>query len=174
MKHLLSLTMFSLLLFATSIKTNAQKTEEVAIKQTLQQETNSYFHNDYEGWANTWVHDSVCYVVRTGISGQSELMGWNAISNDYKQSIENLRVMDNASIAPFLNKKDFHFYINGNMATVSFKQGDILPNFETCTLIKQNGAWKILNFTHIDNSSYAMLDMMKAMQSFMGKNWMAK
>lgn len=174
MKHLLTLTMFSLLLFATSFKTNAQKSEEEAIKQTLQHEIISYFHNDYEGWANMWAHDSVCYVVRTGISGQFELMGWNAISNHYKQSIENLSVMDDASIAPFLSKKDFHFYINGNMATVSFKQGNILPNFETSTLIKQNGTWKILNFTHIDNSSYAMLDIIKAMESFMGKNWMAK
>ena len=77
--------------------------------------------------------------------------------------------MDDATIAPFLNKKDFHFYINGNVATVSFYEGDKSPNFETRSLVKQNGAWKILNFTLIDKASYAMQNMMNAMKAFMGK-----
>lgn len=120
MKHLLSLSLLSLFLLAVSIKTNAQKSEEEAIKQTLRQETSSYFHKDYDGWANTWTHDSADYVVRADASAQSQLMGWNAISNEYKQSIQNSSVVDDASIVPFLNNKDFHFYINGNVASVSF------------------------------------------------------
>lgn len=171
MKQLLSLTMLSLLLVTTSIKTKAQKAEDEAIKKTLQQETSSFFHKNYDAWANTWAHDSADYIVRASTSEQSDLMGWNAISNEYKQTIKNLGVMDDATIAPFLNKKDFHFYINGNVATVSFSegQGDKSPNFETRTLIKQNGAWKILNFTLIDKSSYAMQGILNTLKAFMGK-----
>ena len=71
MKHLLSLGVLSLSLLAVSIKTKAQKSEEEAIKKTLQQETISYFHKDYDGWANTWTHDSADYVVRADASAQS-------------------------------------------------------------------------------------------------------
>jgi hypothetical protein len=171
MKQLLSSTILLVLLISASVTTSAQKTQEEAIKKTLQQETSSYFHKNYDAWADTWVHDSADYIVRAGTSEQSELMGWNAISNEYKQSIKNLSVMDDATIAPFLNKKDFHFYINGNVATVTFNegQGDKSPNFETRTLVKQNGAWKILNFTLIDKSSYALQNIMNNMKVFMGK-----
>ena len=126
-------------LIVNTTQTNAQRNDEEAIKQTLRQETSSYFQKDYDSGANNWTHDSADYIIRADASVQSQLMGWKAISNKYKQSIQNSSVMDDASIVPFLNKKDFHFYINGNVALVSFNQGDILPNFETRTLIKQNG-----------------------------------
>jgi len=174
MKHLLPLGLLSLSLLAVSIKTNAQKSEEEAIKKTLQQESNSYFNKDYDGWANNWTHDSANYVINTGASAQSQLMGWDAISTEYKHSMENSSVTDDASIAPSLNKRDFHFYINGNVAIVSFKQGGLLPNIGTSTLIKQNGAWKIFNFTLINNGLYDIQSVMKVVNSFFGKYWMAK
>lgn len=162
------LTIAVCFLFSVFTKTNAQKADEDAIKKVIQQETNSFFHKDYDKWADTWLKDSAAFVMRAGPSGQSKIMGWNAINNEYKQSIANLPVYDEAAIAPYLNKTDFNIYINGNMASVSFKEGDKMPSPESRTLLKQNGAWKILNMTIIDGS-YAMMDAVNNMKAFLGK-----
>lgn len=53
-------------LIASTMQTNAQKNDEEAIIETLQQETSCYFQKDYDGWANNWAHDSACYVVSAG------------------------------------------------------------------------------------------------------------
>jgi hypothetical protein len=80
-----------------------------------------------------------------------------------------LAVRSDAKIAPFLNKTDYHIYINGNMATASFKEGDKTPNTEMRTLVKQNGAWKILNMTWTSNASYEMNNIISNMRSLVGK-----
>lgn len=162
------LTIAVCFLFSAFTKTNAQKADEDAIKKVIQQETNSFFHKDYDKWADTWLKDSAAFVMRAGPSGQSKTMGWNAINNEYKQSIANLPVYDEAAVAPYLNKTDFNIYINGNMASVSFKEGDKMPSPESRTLVKQNGAWKILNMTIIDGS-YALMDAVNNMKTFLGK-----
>ncbi len=169
MKLLLSFTMAALLLSAASITANAQKADEEAIKKVVQQETSTFFHKNYDGWADTWAHDSADYILRAGTYGYSEMKGWNSISTQYKQNIQNMTAMDDAEIAPFLNKKDYRFYINGNVATVSFEEGDHNPSMEIRTLVKQNGNWKMLNMTVIDNASYAMQDVISNMKAMSGK-----
>src|SRR4051812_47129503 len=77
MKTLPFLTMLILFLFTAITKTNAQKSEDDAIKKVIQQETSTYFHKNYDGWADTWAHDSAVCVVRVSNSGHSETMGWN-------------------------------------------------------------------------------------------------
>ena len=84
MKHLLSLGLLSLSLLAVSIKANAQKSEEEAIKKTLNQETTSYFKANYADWANTWAHDSADYILRASSNNFQELRGLNAISKEYQ------------------------------------------------------------------------------------------
>lgn len=152
-----------------SANVSAQSKEEAAIKKAIEQETSTYFHKDYDGWANTWAHDSADYILRASTTGYQQIHGWNAIAAEYKQDIKGLAVRSDAEIAPFLNKTDFHIYLNGNMATATFKEGDKTPNTEARTLVKQNGAWKILNFTLIDNSSYAMRNTINNMKIFAGK-----
>jgi hypothetical protein len=147
----------------------AQKPDEAAIKKVLQQETSTYFHKNYDAWADTWLHDTAASILRAGTNGYEQLLGWNAIAAEYKTDIQGLRSRTEAEIAPFLNKSDYYIYINGNVATVSFKEGDKTPNTERRTLVKQNGAWKILNYTLIDNSSYAMLSTIRSMKRFAGK-----
>lgn len=159
---------FFILLNAVSLACFAQKSEEDAIKKVIQQETNSYFHKNYDEWANTWAHDTAAYIVRAGTSGHNELMGWNAIAASYKQDINNMPVLDQSLIEPYLNKTDFHIFINGNTATVTFKEGKTNPNFETRSLVKQNGAWKILNMTLIDNGSYALMQTVNMLRSVVG------
>jgi len=170
MKHLLSLGLLSLSLLAVSIQANAQKSEEEAIKKTLKQETTAFFKANYADWANTWAHDSADYILRAGTNNFQELRGWNAISKEYQQDIKNMTPLDDADMATYLNKYDYQFYINGNLATVRFKEGNKNPdNTETRTLVKQNGAWKILNYVLIDGGSYAMQDVINNMKAMTGK-----
>lgn len=157
-------------LAVSTIQANAQKKDEDAIKKVLQEETTNYFHKNYDGWANTWAHDSADYILRTGANNFQELRGWNVISKEYQQDIKNMTPLDDADIATYLNKYDFQFYINGNLATVRFKEGNKNPdNTETRTLVKQNGAWKILNYVLIDGGSYAMQDIINNMKAMTGK-----
>lgn len=169
MKRLHSLAIMpALLLFATA-QVSAQKSDEAAIKKVLNEETSNYFHKNYDGWANTWVHDTADMVMNAGPYGHTVISGWNAISSQYKKDIDGLDVRSDAEIASFLNKTDLHIYVNGNMATASFKEGDKNPNSEMRTLVKQNGTWKILNLTWINNASYAMQNIIGNMRTFVGK-----
>jgi hypothetical protein len=156
------------LLNAVSLAGFAQKSEEEDIKKVIQQETISYFHKNYDEWANTWAHDTAAYIVRAGTNGHNELIGWNAIAASYKQDIANMPVLEQSLIEPYLNKTDYHIYINGNTATVTFKEGTTNPSFETRSLIKQNGNWKILNMTLINSSSYAMMQTVNMLRSLVG------
>ena len=169
MKHLLSLGLLSLSLLAFSLKTKAQKSEEEAIKKTLKQETTSFFKANYVDWTNTWAHDSADFILRAGTNNFQQVQGWNAIAKEYKQDIKNMAPLDDADMATYLDKYDFHFYINGNLATVSFKEGKQNPNTETRTMIKQNGSWKILNYVLINGGSYTMQDVINNMKTFAGK-----
>ncbi len=167
MRKLLTITLY--LLFSALTKTNAQKPEEDAIKKVIQQETSSYFHKDYDKWADAWAKDSADFVFRAGPSGQSTLIGWNAISAAYKTDIGNMTsAMDDADMATYMNKTNFNIYINGNMAVATFKEGNKMPATESRTLVKQNGTWKILNMTLVDGS-YAFVDAINSMKSFIGK-----
>lgn len=153
----------------STMRTNAQNYENEAIKKAVQQETLTYFHKDYDGWTKTWLHDTADYILRAGANGSQQVHGWNNIAAEYKQAISNLPVLNDAEIAPFLHKTDYQIYINGNTATVTFKEGDKTTNTEARTLVKQGGAWKILNFTLIDNSAYAMMNTINNMKAFAGK-----
>lgn len=148
---------------------HAQKSDETAIKTVLNQETNYFFHKNYDAWATTWSHDTVASLLAIGPAGFGQITGWNAIASKYKTDIENLRPRTEAEIAPFLNKTDYHIYINGNIATVSFKEGDKSPKTEMRTMIKQNGSWKILNYTLVNSDKYDMNHIMDNMKIFVGK-----
>jgi hypothetical protein len=158
-----------LFLFSYSVAAQNNKKDEAAIKKVLQQETSTYFHKDYNGWSSCWLHDTAASVVRAGANGYEQLSGWNAIATEYKSDIESLRTRSDEEIAPFLNKTGYNIYINGNVATVSFKEGDKATNTEMRTLVKQDGEWKILNFTMIREASYTMQNIMNTMNGLVGK-----
>lgn len=156
-------------LTVSTLQTNAQKKDEDAIKKVLQEETSTYFHKNYDGWANTWAHDTANYILQAGPNGYNKIEGWNAIAAQYKDGIKSLQVRSDAEIAPFLNKHDYRIYVNGNMATVTFREGNKNPNVESRTLIKENGSWKILNFMMLNNEAYAMEQAVGNMRTFVGK-----
>jgi hypothetical protein len=159
---------YFILLNVVSIACFAQKSEEDAIKKVIQQETISFFHKDYEGWANCWMHDSAAYVTWSGTTEHTQLIGWNAIAARFKQEMKNMAVLDEALIAPSLNKTDHYIFINGNTAIVTFKEGITDPTFQTRSLVKQNGSWKILNSTLIVNSSYSLMTTIAYLRNLVG------
>ena len=159
--------MLCYLIILTTFSAHAQKADEDAIKKVVQEETSSFFHKDYDKWADTWAKDSATFVMRADPTGSSELAGWNALSTNYKQSMQGMSTMDEESIQPYLNKTDWHFYINGNMATVTFKEGNKLLSWETRTLVKQNGSWKLLNMTIIGD--YSFTGVINNLRAFTGK-----
>lgn len=169
MKPIYRFAAMTILLLTASTQLFAQKSEEAAIKKVLQDETSMFFHKNYDGWEKTWVHDTAASVLHANANSYSQILGWNAIATEYKQDIAGLKVRTEDEIAPFLNKTDYHIYINGNMAIVSFKEGNKNPNTEMRTLVKQNGAWKILNLTMINNATYVMKNILGNMRTFAGK-----
>jgi hypothetical protein len=55
------------------------------------------------------------------------------------------------------------------MASVTFKEGNQNPSPESRTMVKQNGAWKILNMSILENGSYLLADAYNNMKAFVGK-----
>lgn len=153
----------------STTQVSAQKSDEAAIKKVINQETSDFFHKNYDAWITNWAQDTAASVLNIGPAGVRRLNGWNAISAQYKTIIQNLRPRTNEEFASILNRTDFHIYINGNMATVSFKEGKTNPNTELRTLVKQNGAWKILSLTMINDDRYDMTYIMNTMKAFVGK-----
>src|SRR5438477_11259330 len=110
-KLLLMITFFCCVASATI----AQKAEEDAIKKVIYQETRSDLERNYDKWAETWAHDSTVFLTYSGAWGHYEAFGWDKISVQMKETIKNMDVSDEQSMAPFLDKFDYHFTINGNM-----------------------------------------------------------
>lgn len=159
---------YLILLNAVSLACFAQKSEEDAIKKVIQLETFSFFHKNYETWANMWAHDSAAFVTWSGTTEHTQLIGWNAIATRFKQEINNMAAPDEALIAPFLNKTDYRFFISGNTAIVTFKEGITDPTFQTRSLVKQNGSWKILSSTLVVNRSYRLMETVGLLRNVIG------
>jgi len=166
--HLL-LIGFSICLSATAQKNNP---EQEAIKKVIDQETRSFFEKKYDKWAETWAHDSSIFIVRASPSGYTQMVGWNSISENYKQTMQNFPVFTEDQIAPYMNKMNYHYSINGNIATVSFKEGktEKEANDETRVFVKQNGAWKTLGMTVISSANYNLINSLATLKAFVG-NW---
>lgn len=147
----------------------AQKSEDAAIKKVIQDEASLFYHKNYDGWANVWAHDTANYTIGIGPAGYQEDRGWNAIAATYKIRIQNLRVRTDAEIAPLINYTDFQIYVNGNIATATFLNTYPAPGRQSYTLVKQNGAWKIMNITSLNSANYAIMRTINLMKTFEGK-----
>lgn len=167
---LFSISLFTTVCLAVSTaQVSAQKSDEVAIKNAIQNESSTYFHKNYDGWANTWTHDTANYIIGIGPAGYGETKGWNAINALFTQYIKNLPVRTDAEIAPHLNFTDFQIYVNGNTATASFTDNYKMSTRESYTMVKQKGAWKILNITRLNSANYTMMRTFSLMKTFEGK-----
>lgn len=150
MKTLATLIMVPVLLSCSSI--NAQNAlEEAAVKNVIRQETNAVIKANYSQWYNTWMHDSACYILRSGKDNYQNLSGWYNINRAYASYMQNPS-FNSVLYIEHPDQSDYRFRINGNVSIVTFKEGkDIL---KVCALEKDNGTWKITGIQIVDVPSY--------------------
>lgn len=167
MKYCKQVIAVTLLSFAGSLLFAQKNAEEEAVKKVIEQETSSYFEANYPKWANTWAHDSVCYVIRSGPGGYDADMGWSKINEEYKSYMQIAQPMNQSQYASYAKKYDYNFYITGNAAIVTFKEAKGV--LETRTLVKDNSAWKITGMTIVDVPFYKAKDAFNNIKAFEGK-----
>ena len=147
----------------------AQKTtaEQDAVKKVIETETRAFYEGNYNAWADTWAHDTICYVMTGGPGSHNILMGWSQISTTYKGYMQNPQPIDEEQYKIYDSKYDYNYSINGNSAVVTFKEGKGIP--ETRSLEKINGTWKIKGITSVDMPSYKAIDAFNNIKAFEGK-----
>lgn len=153
---------------------NAQKNnaEWDAIRKVIDTETRSFFEKKYDKWSDTWMHDSSIFIIRAYPTSNSQMYGWNTISKNYKETMQNFPVFTEEQILPYMNKMNYRYSINGNMATVSFKEGKTEKEAtdETRIMVKQNGVWKTAGMTLIGTAEYNLKNAFNNLKSLIG-NW---
>jgi hypothetical protein len=154
----------------TAASAQNNKSEQDAIRKVIDAETRSFFQVKYDEWANAWAHDSTVFRMDLSTTGFSQTRGWDKLSEQYKQSMQNMQPYSEADIATWMHKFDYHYIINGNMAYVTLKEG--LPeknaSDEFRIMIKQNGEWKIAGMAGIGTASYNLQNAMTNLKSFLG------
>lgn len=160
------------LLNAQTGSTTTTNAEWDAIHKVIDAETRNFFEKKYDKWADTWAHDSSIFIVRADPAYNSQMYGWNTISQNYKQQMQNMPVYTEEQMAPYINKINYRYTINGDMATVSFKEGktEKEASDEIRVLSKQNGAWKMIGLTVIGTANYNVQSAFNNLKLFIG-NW---
>ena len=165
------LSLFTISLFAQQKMANEQKMskEEMAVKKVIENETMYYYQNNYDKWAECVVHDPMTYFTYvspfSGGNGIWEAKGWEAVSKSVKDAMKDRPVM---KVEDLPVKKNYHFKINGDMAFVTFQQGNGLE--ETRVMEKKNGQWRILRMEALASKAFAKMHDLYALQRLAG-NW---
>ena len=122
-----------------------QSKEEMAIRKVIDAETQAVFSEDFEAWASHWYKDQVHFLY-SDKGAVFQFDDWNTLAETMK---ENLGGDLN------FQRTNFRYLIDGNLAWVSFdqKEKDQYKK-EQRTLVKKEGAWKIVNMTAADVKSY--------------------
>ncbi|MFI5188336.1 MAG: hypothetical protein ACHQF0_16515, partial [Chitinophagales bacterium] len=161
--------LISLFAFFTLSSLHAQKNtpEQDAVRKVIEQETKYFFDGNYDKWADTWAHESTDYVIFTSPNGNSETIGWDNISAGNKPNMKNVPQISADELATTYKKYDYQYKINGNLANVTFREGK--GNFQTKTLEKQNGEWKITGMTLVYSTDFKFKASYNTLKSYVGK-----
>ena len=170
--------MIAVALFAiiTTNQALAQKNAETdAIRKVIDQETRSFFEKKYDLWADTWVHDFTAFRINISPTGYSKLTGFDSMVPQIKQFMQGDAYTEQQMVQ-YLNKFDYKYYINGNSATVFFKEGLSEKNAseESRLMVKQNGQWKIVGITIISTPDFTFLNDQLKLKSMVGRWSMVK
>jgi hypothetical protein len=133
--------------------------EKKAIIDLIEEETASYYANDFERWSATYVPDSATTIMGASKNGFNFYPGWKSISSNTKQSVIAPKELLKEIKTPIKIK------IYGESAWVIFNNESFNNNDEpigkslvTNFLIKENGKWKIIYRNRIMASSYYQAD----------------
>jgi len=116
--------------------------EEMAIQETIENESKYFWARDFKKWKKQWVQAP--YVIWTAASeaGVRQYHGWKAWEKEVMQLFE-----ESPEPMPYdgvVEKKDYKFRIYGEGAWVSFtQQNENTTTYETRILEKKGGKWRI-------------------------------
>jgi hypothetical protein len=130
-------------------------TEKQAVIDLLEEESAGVINVDYERWAATWVHSdkaSFLWVAKNYYTLKSD---WNEVGTWIKNT------MDNIADTEKLEKENYKIHVNGNMAWAIYNEFSYNQDQEftgkfliTKILEKNNGKWKIIHTTVVNETSY--------------------
>src|SRR6185436_9571216 len=150
---------YSILFFAVfafgSLYAQSTKEQE-AVRKIIELETQYYFEGNYDKWAGTWAHEPTYYGIFTSPSCNSETIGCDNISEGLQPHMQTVPLESADEVANNYKKYDYQYKINGNMASVTFREGK--GNLLTKSLEKQNGEWKITGMTLVNSTDFKFRD----------------
>lgn len=134
------------LLIASSSFTFGQKkassSEEMAIKEVIEQESRTFWARDFKSWQKLWVHAPYTTWTSAANTGVRQYHGWDA----WKEQVESL-FAESPEPIPYdgdVEKYNYNFRIYGDGAWVTFEQSNKgATTSETRILEKHGGKWKI-------------------------------
>ena len=139
--------------------------EELAVKQVIEDETKYFDLRDYENWSKCVAHDPMTvYSWTTPFQGENsvfEAKGWDEVSKHMKKNIETWPAKKEHA-----KKYDYKFKVNGNMAYVTFLEGNGI--YETRVLEKKADGWKILRMEATASPMFEAMHKKYALQRLAG------
>lgn len=141
--------------------------EELAVKKVIEDETMYFDLRDYDNWSKCVAHDPMTvYSWTTPFQGKNsvfEAKGWDEVSMHMKKNIESWPAQKEHA-----KKYDYKFKVNGNMAYVTFLEGN--GTYETRVLEKKADGWKILRMEATATPMFKAMHKKYALQRLAG-NW---
>lgn len=125
--------------------------EKAAIRQLLDEETRYFYVRDYENWAKCWSHQEDVFFSFCSKTAYVVKKGWRALSVHMRNFMQ-----DNPDPhLPPIERGDYVFHLQGDLAWVYFnnQEGESAGQHQR-VLRKENGVWKMVNMTGIDEASY--------------------
>jgi hypothetical protein len=134
----------------------AQAVDADEVKRVIAAETATYYQRDAEGWKRTWINDSSA--IRTFITSgsYSVALGWDRFGPGTVADIQR-----SAPVAVRVSRTNYMLRIEGPLAYAEYDErtdlpGDSVPLLarQNRTLVKRDGAWRILSAGSFVGSSY--------------------
>lgn len=150
-----SLLVWSLCCLTLPVHLEAQELpdeqEQKAIRQVVDNETIYFYARDFKNWASCWSHQADVYFSATSRENYTIKKGWEAVSDNMKLYFQN----NPDPHHPPIERSNFAYHIQGNLAWVYYdnREGNSYGKQQR-VLRKENGQWKIINMTTIDEGSY--------------------
>ncbi len=126
---------------------SAMPQDRAALMQVIEQETDTFVSRDFKGWADCWVQDARTRNVCVSSSfGATVLEGWEPLKQYMQTAFESGSTCE---IVHF-QRINHIIMVSGDIAHVVFDgrsthvDGRIEQTFETRTLERREGAWRIL------------------------------
>lgn len=122
-----------------------------AIKDVVTGETLAYMEKDFEKWASFWDHSDDVLRLDVSDAGFAQTRGWDKSGGN----LESFFKENPEPITSTFENSNYLIFYDANLAWVAFDQtwatisGEESVAKATITLVKKEGAWKIISYTAI-------------------------